>query len=104
MLSKEVFVEVINGVKDKFDYQVELNDFYRKHGADGYIFQPDCAEEVLMLLEYIFGDDEDHMISYFCCELDFGRDWKPGDVEDANGREIKMGTPEDLYDFLVNTN
>ncbi len=104
MLSKEIFIKVIEDVKEKYDYQNELNTFYKSHGADGYIFQPDCAESVLLLLEYLFNDDEDHMISYFCYELDFGRSWKPGDVEDPNGQEIKMETPEDLYNFLVSTN
>lgn len=101
MLSKEVFINVIEDVKRKCDYQSELNDFFRNHGADGYIFQPDCSETVLLLLENIFSDDVDHMISYYCFELDFGRNWKPGTVTDPDGKDIKMETPEDLYAFLT---
>ena len=101
MLSKEVFINVIEDVKRKCDYQSELNDFFRNHGADGYIFQPDCSESVLLLLENIF-DDKDNWISYFCFELDFGRNWKEGMVTSKHDDDIPLSTPEDLYELLTN--
>ena len=100
MLSKEVFINVIEDVKRKCDYQSELNDFFRNHGADGYIFQPDCSESALLLLEHIFSD-EDGWISYYCFELDFGRNWKVGMITSKDGQDIPLSTPEDLYDLLL---
>ena len=100
MLSKEVFINVIEDVKRKCDYQSELNDFFRNHGADGYIFQPDCSESVLLLLEHIF-KDKDGWISYYCFELDFGRNWKAGMITSKDGQDIPLSTPEDLYDLLL---
>lgn len=100
MLSKEIFVQIIEDVKKKCDYQYELNDFYKSHGADGYIFQPDCSESVLLLLENIF-DDKDNWISYFCFELDFGRNWKEGMVTSKHGDDIPLSTPEELYELLT---
>lgn len=100
MLSKEIFVQVIEDVKKKCDYQSELNDFYKSHGADGYIFQPDCSESVLLLLENIF-DDKDNWISYFCFELDFGQNWKEGMITSKHGDDIPLSTTEELYNLLT---
>ena len=40
-------------------------------------------------------------ISYFCFELDFGREWKPGTISN-NGADVKLQTAEDLYNLLLN--
>lgn len=101
MLSKEIFKEVIEDMRDKFDFQTKLNDFFRENKVDGCIYYPDCSDSLLMVLEHVFSDEETQMISYFCWELDFGRNWKPGDVEDTDGKEIKMETIDDLYAFLT---
>lgn len=36
-------------------------------------------------------------LSYFCWEIDFGKDWSPGDITDENGNDVKLKTAEDLW-------
>lgn len=102
IISKEKFVEVIERVKEVWDYHSNLNTFFANNNAEGYLFQPDCMATVIDLLHLMFGAaDEDEWISYFCFELDFGREWVPGMIKDAQNKEIKLQTAEDLYDFLI---
>lgn len=102
MISKELFVEVINDMERAERYQSDLNDFFRSHDTDGYIFQPDCSVSVLRLLHNFFGKaDENDWISYFCFELNFGKAYKPGCVTDKNNNNIDLSNAESLYDFLV---
>jgi len=43
------------------------------------------------------------MLDYFIYDLDFGNNWKTGDITDTNGNDIKLQTNEDLYDYLMKT-
>ena len=101
-ISKEDFVDAINDVKNVTKYHEGLNSYFRKHNADGYIFQPDCVATVLRLLHIIFSEaDRDNWIEYFCYELNFGEKWTQGCVKQKDGTDIKLETPEDLYNYFT---
>jgi hypothetical protein len=104
MLSKDTFVKAINEAKRAWDYQEALNDFYREHCADGYLFQPDCSEALVEVIEEAMGLERDENgytdVSYFCYEIDYGRKFKPGCVKD-NGVDVDFSTPEKLYDYII---
>lgn len=102
MISKELFVEVIEDAKKSDDYQSWLNKQLQSHGVDGFIFQPTCIDSAIKLLHELFGEaDSGDTISYFCFELDYGRKWKPGVITENDGIDIDISTPEKLYDYLV---
>lgn len=102
MISKESFVNAIESVCNTWRYQEGLNNYFRKSGVDGYIFQPDCTATVIDLLHTFMGEkDKDEWISYFCFELDFGKKWKEGTIFDENHNEIVLQTTEDLYELLT---
>lgn len=101
-LSKTEFIEIIEDVKKANDYQTGLNQYFKAHDTDGYIFQPDCSCTVINLLHLFFGElDCEEFISLFCFELDFGRKWKPGMVTAVNGTDLKLSNAEELYDYLA---
>ena len=100
-IAKEAFIEAIENVKKVCQYNTDLNKFFQKNGADGFLYQPDCVETTLKLLAMISHDDGvNGWIHYFCFELDFGRKWKSGMATDADGMDIKLETAEDLYNYL----
>ena len=100
-ISKDDFVLAIEDVKNVNKYTDGLNNYFHKNGVDGYIFQPDCSETVLRLLHNLFEEsDKDGWIEYFCFELDFGAKWKRGMITKKDGSDIKLQTPQDLYDYL----
>lgn len=101
IITREIFREIMEEVKQVNDYQTELNGFFKKKDVDGYLIQPDCVSSTLKLLHLFFDKDADEWISYFCFELDFGRRYKEGMVTDENGKSIQLKTIDDLYDLLI---
>ncbi len=103
MISKEDFVKAIDAVRDNWDCEDEMNKVLVDHGNDGYVFLGGrCMDAVINLLHAIFGKaDKDEWISYFCFDLDFGRDYHKGTIRDDDGSDIDLFTAEDLYDFLI---
>lgn len=99
-ISKEKFIEIINAAKNQFCFQDELNDLLGKYNCDGCIYMPTLLEETVFLLEHIF-KDKYHWIDYYCYELDFGKEWEEGMITGSDGKDIKLETAEDLYDFIT---
>lgn len=104
MLSRETFVKAINEIKRAWDYQEDLNKFFSAHKADGYIYQPDCADVLIMVIEDAMGleRDADGMtdVSWFVYEMDFGRNFKMGDLV-VDGKEVDVSDAEKLYDYVT---
>lgn len=104
MISKELFVEVIEDARKSDDYQNWLNKQLKENGVDGYLFLPTCVDSVVKLLHTYFEKfDTNDIISYFCFELDYGRKWKSGMISEKNGADIDISTPEKLYEYLISS-
>jgi hypothetical protein len=107
MINKELFVETINFIKERDDAMDKINEVFSNEFGDS-VFYPylQYEHQVIKLLAASFDYDDDIMydwISYYCFDLDFGRNHKLGDVtKKQNGVEtaIPLGTPEELYDML----
>ena len=100
IIEKDDFVEIINHLKEIDDYQEGLNNYLSKNGAEGYIYQPDNKVSVLILLKVMF-DDEDDVISWFCCQSEYGKRGSDEYLTDDSGSPVDLSTPELLYDYLV---
>lgn len=59
------------------------------------------ADTVVSLLETMFDDKEEHWISYWMFEQDFGRSWKQGIATEADGSNIDLSSAEKLYAYLL---
>lgn len=101
-ISKELFIETINFIKERNDAQNKIDKIFREEFTDG-LFWPYCRYEtqIVKILEEIMGDKECQWISYYCWEKDFGRDKHLGNPTDRNGNEIPLTTPEDLWNLLI---
>ena len=106
MIKKELFVETITFLKERNDAMIKLNKMFTEEFEDS-VFYPYFKYEAQMLkvLAASFDYDEaiiDEWISYFCFEMDFGRKYKPDEeyAWEKDGTPIKIGTPEELYDYL----
>ena len=114
MISKDLFVETINFIKERNEFEIKLNDMLTEEYNDCVFYPSDrWLNKVIQLLSAGF-DYEDEIISdwiyYFIFELDFGEKWKEGCVTETkivDGKEVEidipLGTPENLYDMLFNT-
>ena len=100
MLSFNEFEKVLNNVKKFWDRQTEI-----EKATDGCLNMWEltdggCIDDVLFLLQKVFYDTEE-CISYWVYDLDWGKDYKPGCVRNADGSDINLETMQDLYAFLL---
>lgn len=106
MISKEQFVKIINRLKDTDDFVKETNNRARKladsiESAEINAMGLAISHEsiVVELLEDMFNDSD--YISWWLYDLEYGRDYKDGCIQDEKGKIIDLSTAEKLYDFLV---
>lgn len=109
MISKEQFVTIINKMKTTDDFVNEINDKTRQLREtlddsfvdffDGNSLFVAHSDIVVQLLENMFNDND--MISWWIFEMNYGRDYKDGYVQDCDGNNIDVSTVEKLYDYLV---
>lgn len=101
-LTKSKFIEIIDFIKERKCAERKINDIMTD-GYDDCIFFPNTKYESKMieLLEYIM-EDTNHWISYFIYDLDFGNKYEVNTaIWCDNGEPIPLGTPEALYNFLM---
>lgn len=103
-ISKEKFLKLMNKMYNDLCFEEDLNRMCSdKQLIEGFINVYDSyMSETIELLHLIFGKaDADHWIEYYCYELDFGRNYKPGAIQADDGIDIPLKTPEDLWNLLV---
>ena len=99
-LTKQDFTEYIQALKDNWDFGNELMNLFDKYGGDiGICEKPDCAVQLVTLLSLVMNDYDD-WIGYYCYELDFGKNWSPGMITDSDGKDVPLGTVDDLWKLL----
>ena len=115
MLSKEAFVEAINYLKKEDEFyskQYRLYDDYRDVIGDSLpVMYTGAAEIILKLLEESFALDVDNhygsTLSWWIYEINFGEDFKLGDIETLDlpeGHEFRtpdLSDVDKLYDYLA---
>lgn len=106
MITKKEFIEIINKLKEVNDFVNETNNKAKKLN-DAIISDFFNASSlsisheniVVKLLENIF-DDKDIM-SWWLYELDYGRKFKKGYLQDESGLDVDVSTAGKLYDYLI---
>lgn len=75
---------------------------------DTDVFTDDFLDKIARMLDRsiqmlidVMGDNENGWIGYWFWELDAGKKWEPGDVEDDEGHEVKLQTVSDLWLVLT---
>ena len=49
MISEKKFCRIMSKIRNSWEYQDKLNDFFRNNDVDGYLFQPDCIDQAIEL-------------------------------------------------------
>lgn len=100
LISKELFVETIQFIKDRQVGQENLHASMKEEFGDA-LFWPYCKYEtqLVKVLENIF-NDKDGWISWYIYEANFGQTFDCA-YESDGITKITLKTPEDLYNFLI---
>ena len=107
ILTKKEFVKAINAMRDMYDFQMDMIAIGNKYNMETPICD-DLSGYLIDTLDRMFELERDDAIgsdiSYFCYELNFGRDWddksyvvKIGDKTES----IDISDAEKLYDWLT---
>ena len=102
-ISKKVFVKAINAMKE-YNRKIDaIQTVLEENCEEASFWPPSLWGDLVNVLKDAFNDNDDYggMIEYFIYDLEFGKQWEPGVVTDENNKDIKMQTPEELYDYLV---
>ena len=102
MISKKTFLRCIDSLQavEEFEGGVykliqNINSNHPQMYSDcGNLMLPNCSGELVDLLSDAL-NDETGLISYFCYDLRFGKDWEGGRAE------VKLSTAEELWDYLT---
>lgn len=107
IITKELFCEIFNKMIEQYDLDSKCNEAFSVILPGDYISGYDNAKlykSLIRLLQKAFGDGHKHScIDYFVYELEFGRKYKSGCYA-INKKNIKLSTPEDLYNLLTKYN
>ena len=106
-ISKEVFVEILNRLRDSSDLVRKVNSLFRNSRdnvecgfCNGAALQISHESTVVFLLRKLLKDAVEN-IDYYIYELDYGRKYEPGMITDENGHDIDFSSAEKLYDYLI---
>ena len=98
------YIDVLKKIDEKEDLLTET--FQRIDDMCGEVFM--FSEEystILNLLENIMCVEDcleyGSIISYFCYELSYGKNYYPGCFIDEHDKEIDISTSEKLYEYIV---
>ncbi|MCK9268661.1 MAG: hypothetical protein M0P14_08115 [Alkaliphilus sp.] len=98
VFSKEKFVKIMTKYEKYDNIYDNLNEAAK--GLEFFKFyHSEFADLVIDTLIEAF-KDKDYWIAYFIFELEFGKKWTKGSIND-NGKIVVLQTAEDLYDLLV---
>lgn len=105
ILTREEFVDFFKKKEERERKYTELDVAFEAAYPEASMFNPHIEENIpLDILKRMFLDDGD-WIGYFCCELNYGKNWgtEPRQYTgyDENNNPIPMRDAGELYDFLV---
>lgn len=106
-MTKERFVYLINFIKDHYSLEARLCDVLEAMSpgcyVDAFVYS-DYASELTKTIKEAMGlPEENEDIEYFMYDLNFGHEWAPGTITDANGKDINLSSAENVYDYLIET-
>jgi len=103
MISKELFVETVNFLREQHEAEDLLNDVLKKLCDDSIIYGKSHGV-IFNLLEEAMNvsvDDYGSILSWWLYERDYGRTFKIGDYVGEDGSKPDLSTAELLYNYIV---
>ena len=101
MLSKELFIETINFIKEREEAEQKMTKIMSDEFGDA-IFWPymKYEEQLIKVIENAYDTD---MVKWYIYEADYGKNYQYIFETDKDGNEkpIMVKTPEQLYNYII---
>lgn len=101
MISRKAFVKVMEAITKHDDFEIAINDVFKKFGDDSTIMSCGLENAIMYVVQEQFDDLEDDWLGYLCYERNYLRDYEPDDITLTDGSHPKIENWNDVYDFLV---
>lgn len=101
MISRKAFVKVMEAITKHDDFETAINDVFKKFDDDSTIMSCGLEGAIMYVIQEQFDDLDDDWLGYLCYEMNYLRDYKPGDITLADGSSPKLDDWNDVYDFLI---
>lgn len=105
MITKKHFVDIINHLKEVNDFVNETNKKAKKlHDSiisdffNASSLSISFEDDLISVLGVMFKTD---LLGWWLYELDYGRKFKIGYLEEKNGDKPDLSTAEKLYEYLI---
>lgn len=108
VISKELFVETIEKIKQQYNHDLQcaekLKDVFPNAFTANLMYENHLImNQLVKLLQVQLNDENEHSwIEYFMWELDFGAKNDKYKATDKNGNNIPLSNASELYDLLTN--
>lgn len=103
MLTKKQFIKLLTDFKQIEEDINNVDKALKKLDPDfGGFYLSRVSTLITDALKAAMNDEYDY-IGYWVYELDYGSKWKKGTITTKEGKDIKLKTAEDLYDYIIKT-
>lgn len=106
MITKNEFIEIIDRLRETDELVTDVNE---RIASSKEVVISDftnagsmmiCHEDIVIkLLANMFNDSD--TLSWWMYELEYGRKYFPGCIQDKNGKNIDLSNESKLYDYLI---
>ena len=107
-MDKQLFIETIGVIEKQEKLDSENADLFAQIFPNAWsanlLYNTSSTIGQLIRILEIEMNDKDGWVSYFCYELDFGKDYKDGSVTEKDKSIIDLSTASKLFDFLIKEN
>lgn len=101
MISRKAFVKIMKALTKHEDFENAINKVFRDFGDDSSIMSCGLEGAIMYVIQEQFDDLDDDWLGYLCYEMNYLRDYKPGDITLTDGSSPKLDDWNDVYDFLI---
>jgi len=100
MISYDKFNHYMTKLQEFEDIENDIDKALNRLSPDfGGFFLGEIKNEYLSMLKELTHDKYND-IAYFIYDLEYGSKWKVGTITTKDGKDIKLSTIKDLYDYL----
>lgn len=103
-INRELFIETIESIEKQYRHDEKCGKAFQEILKKDFVSTYDnhhIQDQLVKLLRLAMGDTSYHSwIEYFMWDLDFGSDYKEGDVT-ISGREFPLRNAADLWEFFL---
>jgi hypothetical protein len=108
MITEQEFVRIIDDLKEANDIKEKIREIYR-NARDNVRYDYMNAgslmiaheDNIVFLLEKIFGLGRDNTLQYWLYECDYGKEFEIGWIEEPDGTKPDLTTASNLYYYLL---